>query len=48
MKIAKCNCEHEYQDKQYGSKMRVHNKKQKADTYVCSVCGATKVLKDGK
>lgn len=48
MKIAKCNCEHEFQDKQYGAKMRVHNPKQKSDTYVCSVCGVVKVLKDGK
>jgi hypothetical protein len=48
MKIAKCNCESEFQDKQYGTKMRVHNAKQKSDVYTCTVCGTVKNLKDVK
>ena len=43
-KILKCDCEHEYQDKKYGHKMRVHNQTQKEDgmIYRCTVCGKEK------
>lgn len=37
VKVMKCNCDHEYQDKAYGKKMRVHNKK-KNGNWVCTVC----------
>ena len=36
--IVKCNCEHEYQDKEYGKKSRVANLKQGFKA-TCTVCG---------
>lgn len=40
--ILKCTCEHEYQDKKYGDKMRVMNmrggNKLAQPTYRCTVC----------
>lgn len=37
VKIMKCTCDHEYQDKTYGKGMRVHNRK-RAGNWVCTVC----------
>ena len=36
-KILECVCEHEYQDKKYGRKMRVHNAGK--EHFKCTVCG---------
>lgn len=40
--IKKCVCKHEYQDKKYGKKNRVHNKLQNKNNniaqYRCTVC----------
>jgi uridine phosphorylase len=49
--IIKCNCSHVYQDKQYGTGMRVHNPMKTPDKgrpqeYTCTVCGKTR-LKQG-
>jgi len=47
-KILFCTCEHEYQDKQYGKHMRVHNSKKPKDgmnrptDFRCTVCGSIK------
>lgn len=40
-KTAGCNCNSEYQDKQYGSGIRLHNHTQKnmATLWRCTVCG---------
>ena len=50
--IRKCTCNHEYQDKTYGSKLRVHNLcKKKGDKYLgarCSVCGHLELFEEGK
>jgi len=43
--IKKCSCKHEFQDKQYGDKMRVHNKCKGVRTNIawrCTVCGNKK------
>lgn len=37
----KCLCIHEFQDKQYGSGMRVHNPNGKGELK-CTVCGSIK------
>lgn len=44
-KIIKCNCKHEFQDKQYGQNMRVHNRGLVKGTndhpyadFTCTVC----------
>jgi len=40
-KILKCECEHSWQDKEYGPKKRVHNPMQREGTligYRCTVC----------
>ncbi len=40
--IKACKCESEFQDKEYGFKLRVHNKMIKAGKlqgYRCTVCG---------
>jgi hypothetical protein len=41
-RVIKCNCKHEYQDKQYGSGNRVHNPTKKGGTgaiiYRCTAC----------
>lgn len=34
----KCFCEHKYQDKKYGKKVRVFNKTMKTNTWRCTVC----------
>lgn len=34
--ILRCFCEHEFQDKKYGKKLRVFNKAR--DGYRCTVC----------
>lgn len=40
--IFRCTCQHEYQDKRYGKKMRVHNPKKKKvgeiQKWRCTVC----------
>lgn len=44
-KIVQCTCEHEFQDKTFGKKMRVHNKLQSSpgnEKYRCTVCGKEK------
>ena len=51
--ILKCNCNHEYQDRRYGSKKRVHNERQAAGAvnslrFRCTVCGALRGLSDGQ
>lgn len=46
-KIIKCSCNHEFQDKEYGEKMRVHNlrdQKSHKGEAVCTVCGKTNTL----
>jgi len=43
--ILKCNCPHEFQDKEYGLQKRVHNalkKKESQQQYRCTVCGNVK------
>lgn len=42
MKILRCKCTHEYQDKRYGVGQRAHNKSGAKDStkYSCTVCGA--------
>lgn len=44
--IKKCSCSHEYQDKRYGTGMRVHNVGKKPPTgsafVKCTVCGSKK------
>lgn len=40
MKILKCNCDHEYQDRKYGNGMRAHNPQKTVPVkYRCTVCG---------
>jgi hypothetical protein len=43
MAVLKCTCENEWQDKEYGSKQRVHNlcgmEKTSMSSYCCTVCG---------
>lgn len=40
--VLKCNCNHEYQDEEYGKNNRVHNKMEKSVNekymYRCTVC----------
>lgn len=41
--IKKCDCKHEFQDKEYGEGMRVHNEcTSKEGKYRCTVCGKEK------
>ena len=42
--ILKCNCDNEYQDKQYGKKNRVHNiaTKSNRSIFKCTVCNEEK------
>jgi hypothetical protein len=43
--IKRCICKHEFQDKQYGKDMRVHNTCEKGGRVVgsrCTVCGTKK------
>lgn len=46
MSIKQCNCKHKYQDKKYGTNMRVHNKCKSSHMgkveYRCTVCGSVK------
>lgn len=39
--IKLCSCKHEFQDKQYGEKKRLHNPTGKGE-YKCTVCGSVK------
>lgn len=39
VKLIKCSCNHEFQDKRYGKGIRVHNWREKANSYRCTVCG---------
>lgn len=36
--VKKCNCKHDFQDKEYGQGQRVHNLSQKGESK-CTVCG---------
>lgn len=38
-KVLKCKCKHEFQDKEYGEGMRLHNENSKFE-YVCTVCNS--------
>ena len=42
-KLIRCECEHDYQDKTYGHKIRVANEKASSKTtqpkFACTVCG---------
>ena len=40
-KIKTCTCKHEYQDKKYGKKQRVHNSTA-TNKWRCTVCGNEK------
>jgi hypothetical protein len=40
--IKRCTCEHEFQDKKYGLKKRVHNSCKDEGKYRCTVCGDKK------
>ena len=44
--IKPCNCRSEYQDKEYGFNMRVHNKSKSRvvgkTAWTCTVCGVKK------
>lgn len=46
VKIIACKCQHEFQDKQYGKGMRVHNEAKSkiasSPAYRCTVCGDKK------
>ena len=39
VKIIKCSCKNEFQDKKYGKNRRVANDTQKEGVYRCTVCG---------
>ena len=45
-KIMQCTCDHEYQDRQYGNQMRVHNDGvsalQHQRVFKCTVCSNVK------
>jgi len=44
-KVLRCSCDHDYQDKAYGYKMRLHNWARKAEgtgAWRCTVCGKTR------
>lgn len=43
--VRSCTCVHAYQDKEYGSKQRVHNKSTKG--FRCTVCGNEKIVSSG-
>lgn len=38
MSIQKCTCKHDFQDKEHGKDMRVHNVDKKGNSH-CTVCG---------
>ena len=40
VKVLKCTCSHNYQDKRYGKNMRVHNQTDKdhGNVWRCTVC----------
>lgn len=41
-KLIPCGCKHDFQDKEYGAGMRVHNKGKgtvSTDKWICTVCG---------
>ena len=42
--IKLCTCDHEFQDKRYGKKRRVHTigGTSTTNTYTCTVCGSKK------
>lgn len=42
VKIMHCDCKHDFQDKTYGTGMRVHNKCKPEVGYRCTVCERTK------
>lgn len=42
IKLIQCSCKHEYQDKKYGSGMRVHNYSPKKKAWSCTVCSNDK------
>ena len=46
--IKHCGCQHEFQDKQYGRGMRVHNYAEKTEAYRCTVCCALKTKEKKK
>jgi hypothetical protein len=37
--IMKCDCAHDYQDKQYGKGNRLYNSMKKENSWRCTVCG---------
>ena len=41
-KILKCDCKHEFQDKQYGKGNRVHNESTKDKLWRCTICEKTR------
>ncbi len=41
-KVMKCTCAHEYQDKRFGKKQRLHNRKADNKGYRCTVCATEK------
>lgn len=47
-KVLSCNCQHPYQDKVYGPKMRLHNHTRKGGgtQYRCTVCCDLKFRED--
>jgi hypothetical protein len=45
--ILKCFCEHEFQDHEYGSQKRLHNKMKKDNEWRCTVCGKTQFAGGG-
>lgn len=42
IKIVECSCEHDFQDKKYGKKQRVHNYAEKKEGWRCTVCSSFK------
>ena len=47
-KVLKCTCKSEFQDKEYGTGMRLHNgcgKDGKSNEYRCTICGNKKSAK---
>lgn len=38
-RIVKCNCTHEFQDKQYGPQQRLANVSESGNTAKCTSCG---------
>ena len=48
IKIVRCNCKHESQDKIYGIQLRVHNQMEESIKWRCTVCGTEREYIESK